>query len=739
MDMQAPPSDDGLYGLVDLSPKAPPSTAASPPTVPKAAGPATSAATATSALEAKAAKPAGGLFGRFARKGATPSAGAESPKAEAEPPAEGDAKKADKGPKLRIKKVQKSWKYDAPAWVVSALVHVGFLGLLGVFAVTAEAVKPMKSIDSAPFDPKLSGDQAAELVHIYADPSSNPRDQAVGDAASNYTPGGVSSGLGTGSGPPSATPKVGVSSAVGEGNMPSVKVVAQPSMVAMLPSASVSKDFAVGSGSAGGGGGGGISGDVTMGTKDVGEALDQLAREILRHLAAHKLTVIWLFDESGSMKDDQKAVKDKFSRVASELKVNTSEDKKSAGALTHVVVGFGDGLHVENPKPTADVNSVGKSIDHLMVDTTGIERTNEAITRVVNEYAKQMKDGRRMLLVLVTDESGDDGQNVEEARQALVGYGVPLYVIGRQSLFGYDRAHLLYVDPVTKEHYWPAIRRGPESADREILQIDGLHDRWEEQPSGFAPYELARLAKDSGGIYFLLPSEENMRVHQREKAYSISVLKEYVPSYDNRATYNAIREKSDLRHLLHDIVVLTSKDFEHRRHYPVDPEACIQAMEEEVPKAQARLQAYMEMEKRLKAAQKLRDREPDKRWQAHYDLILAEVVTYQVKAYEYLACIDEMVALLRKGQLKPSKTPEPDKLTVTWVINHSTDRKAPKAETDKKYAEAKRLLDLVISRHPKTPWADLAQDEIARGFGCQRGEEHHGPGYSERAKLVPKY
>ena len=100
-----------------------------------------------------------------------------------------------------------------------------------------------------------------------------------------------------------------------------------------------------------------------------------------------------------------------------------------------------------------------------------------------------------------------------------------------------------------------------------------------------------------------------------------------------------------------------------------------------------------------------------------------------------------MVALLRKkNQLKPSKMPEPGKLDVD--LGHQPldqDRKAPKAETEKKYAEAKRLLDLVISRHPKTPWADLAQDEIARGFGCDRGEESHGPGYAERAKLVPKY
>src|SRR5262249_35411850 len=142
-------------------------------------------------------------------------------------------------------------------------------------------------------------------------------------------------------------------------------------------------------------------------------------------------------------------------------------------ALNHVIFGFGDTIHPEINKPTTDTSIVGKAIDRLAVDPTGIERTNEAIARVVNDQAKLMKDGRRLLLVLVTDESGDDGQNVEEARQALVSNGVPLYVIGRQSLFGYDRAVLRYVDPVTKEVYWPSIKRGPESADRECLQIDG--------------------------------------------------------------------------------------------------------------------------------------------------------------------------------------------------------------------------------------------------------------------------
>ena len=63
----------------------------------------------------------------------------------------------------------------------------------------------------------------------------------------------------------------------------------------------------------------------------------------------------------------------------------------------------------------------------------------------------------------------------------------------------------------------------------------------------------------------------------------------------------------------------------------------------------------------------------------------------------------------------------------------------PRNETAKKYAEAERLLKEVIARHPKTPWADLAQDALNRGFSVQLNEWHHNPKYYERAQFVPKY
>jgi tetratricopeptide (TPR) repeat protein len=390
-------------------------------------------------------------------------------------------------------------------------------------------------------------------------------------------------------------------------------------------------------------------------------------------------------------------------------------------------------MHYELEKPTPDVDLIGRAIGRLKVDGSGTENTMHALQDVINHYSVLIKKDRRLLVVLVTDESGDDGSYVEEAHQAAMEHRVPVYVIGRQSLFGYDRARLRYVDPVTKDVYWPSIRRGPETADVELLQWDGLHVRWDEQPSGFAPYELARIAKDTGGIYFLLPSEEEMRVRQREKAYSIATLKEYIPEYDNRLAYTERRNKSEFRRTLYEIIDST-RGFPFRQHFPIAPDEMVPLANQAGQLATERLQVLLAIQRRLESLQKLRDREPMKRWQAHYDLMLAQIVTYQVKAYEYRACLAEMVRTLPK----PKKMPTPD-LRVVWDLHHSKTPKAPKEETAKKYAEAQRLLRRVIELHPNTPWADLAQDELNRGLSVQRNEWAHSPRYEERAKLVPKY
>ena len=419
-------------------------------------------------------------------------------------------------------------RYLVQAWGVSLVVHVLILSALA-FATLAspDAIKKIVNFDSA-LASYSNGEP--EILPIYADPDTVARDRAIGDEHAS-TPGeaapvvlaeggsdsegeeggGMIVAGGVGSGRPSNTPRVrGVGKGrINEGSsLPGIKIDGLGGSPLSLIPAAPAADLS---------GGGKIAGDPIFDVKEIGVALDQLAREILRHLKDHKLTVVWLFDESTSMQDDQRTILEKFDRVSSELKLNIEPTKKTAGALNHAIVGFGQSIDYLLEKPREDIDQIGRAIKHLKIDQTGIENTMKAVHDVVEHYANLIRKDRRLLIVLVTDESGDDGADVEEARQVLKKYKVPLFVIGRQSLFGYPFAHHQYIDPVTKDVYHPLIRRGPETADLEIYQWDGLFDRWDEQPSGFAPYELARLTKDSGGIYFVLPSEEFMRVRSASR------------------------------------------------------------------------------------------------------------------------------------------------------------------------------------------------------------------------------
>ena len=190
------------------------------------------------------------------------------------------------------------------------------MGLAAVATGSGEVVKRLANLDTTLV---ANPGGAEELTKVYADPSDIPRDQAVGDTNSSTAGQGIgfASSIGTA---PSSTPRreAGPAGSVNEKIEP-----CRRSPASRLPSGLAVDDRQAQPRL---GGGGMIGGDVTYGAGDVGVALDQIAREILRHLTQHKVTVVWLFDESESMKDDQKAIREKFDRVVNELKVNTPDD-----------------------------------------------------------------------------------------------------------------------------------------------------------------------------------------------------------------------------------------------------------------------------------------------------------------------------------------------------------------------------------------------------------------------------
>jgi hypothetical protein len=181
-------------------------------------------------------------------------------------------------------------------------------------------------------------------------------------------------------------------------------------------------------------------------------------------------------------------------------------------------------------------------------------------------------------------------------------------------------------------------------------------------------------------------------------------------------------------------VVEGTRAFGYRRHYPIDLAGFVDAARSEIPNVRSRQKTLHEIELTLERLRRVRDLEPERRWKAHYDLILAQVVAYQIMAEEYVAALEAMIAKFPKPKAAP--TPE---IRVEWIIDHDKTPRAPTKLTEKKYAQAKRLLEKVIEEHARTPWADLAQLELDRGFSVGWSEWRSNPRYEERAKLVPKY
>ena len=177
-----------------------------------------------------------------------------------------------------------------------------------------------------------------------------------------------------------------------------------------------------------------------------------------------------------------------------------------------------------------------------------------SVGHVIAKY-KGMAKQRKLVVIVVTDESGDDGetQNLELAVQSARAAKCPIYVMGRESMFGYPyaRQRWTYEDKAKKikEDFWVRVRRGPETAYPEALQWDGLHGRWDAQSAGFGPYEQVRMARESGGIFFVLPGEEKNlvgRMANDKRKYDFLAIREYTPLLLDRETYKQQRMQSKI-------------------------------------------------------------------------------------------------------------------------------------------------------------------------------------------------
>ncbi len=126
---------------------------------------------------------------------------------------------------------------------------------------------------------------------------------------------------------------------------------------------------------------GDVAGEGGAVVEGYGAALDRFSQELVRMMREQRVLVIWLFDESESMKDDQQDLKGRLHRIYEELKLVDKDDSfaakrgkgKEDAILLTSIMSFGEKthFHLNKRRPTSDEREIMKAVDAIPIDRTG--------------------------------------------------------------------------------------------------------------------------------------------------------------------------------------------------------------------------------------------------------------------------------------------------------------------------------------------------------------------------------
>ncbi|MCE9603377.1 MAG: VWA domain-containing protein [Planctomycetia bacterium] len=481
----------------------------------------------------------------------------------------------------------------------------------------------------------------------------------------------------------------------------------------------------------------GTLGEALTTVEGYGEAMDLLTQEILNRLARSKVLVVWVFDQSLSMKDDQKDIRERLEKVYTEL--GLSSTVKGDSLLTGVV-SFGKDFAVHTQRPTNLMEDIRKAIDAVPVDESGEEFTCTAIGRAVAGFRQfaNVGGGRQMMVVLVTDESGNQNDNISTLEPAIAvckDAKASVYVLGREAVFGYPYAHMNW--PVTipavgggsiTRNFVVPVERGPETPFVEMLQTEGFNKRTDAHPSGFGPYEQVRMARETGGMFMMLPTPEAAVFRRDTTVFDFEQMRPYLPDLRSRDAYAKDREYAPVHaiiwRVINDLNPYRPEIAQHinlRQGFSADRAAFAREVDVELAKAQRYVEYLNIAEKALRDARKFRDREKSPRWRAHYDLILAQLIAYKARVFEYGAYLT-----LFRTNPKAVDPATPSKAHGGWQMNERGKTVADKT-TKPLVEESTAMLKAIMVEYAGTPWATRADFELKRGFGVDLVPTYYNP------------
>jgi len=485
-----------------------------------------------------------------------------------------------------------------------------------------------------------------------------------------------------------------------------------------------------------------VKGAAGEGTTGAAGAIDRLTHEILLSLEERKTLVVWMFDQTASLIPQRQAIHDRFDKIYEELGIIEASGasafaKHEDAPLLSSVVAFGQSLTLMTKKPTDSLDELKQAVKSIPNDNSGEEHVFSAVREIAKTYAEyryqtqSQEPDRNVMIVVFTDEAGSDERMLDETVKMCRRWTMPVYVVGVPAPFGRRETMMKWVDPdpnYDQSAQWGVVDQGPESLMLERIKL-GFSGQQEDEiaiDSGFGPYALTRLCVETGGIYFAVhPNRDVRRRVTRGEVDAFSshlqyffdpeTMRPYRPEYVSAREYVDRVKKNAARSSLVEAASRSQIDqmAEARLRFVKREEGEFAAALTEAQQSAAALEPKINtLFELLKNGEADRDKEETPRWRAGYDLAMGRVLAVKVRTEGY----NQILAAAKRGL----KFKEPK--NNTWVLAPSEEITVG-SQMVKMAERAKMYLNRVIKDHPGTPWALLAERELKDPLGWKWKEE----------------
>ena len=161
--------------------------------------------------------------------------------------------------------------------------------------------------------------------------------------------------------------------------------------------------------------------DTTGTTEQAGGtegSIDRITLEIAASLRQRKTLPVWLFDESLSLEARREVITSRFEGIYQQL--GLLDDIDTQDALKTGIIGYGENIHVLVKEPTSDLIELTKAVKEIKNDESGKENVFGAVAEALKVFTPFKRKMRaNMMIIIVTDERGDDFQGDGRNRQEM--------------------------------------------------------------------------------------------------------------------------------------------------------------------------------------------------------------------------------------------------------------------------------------------------------------------------------